>query len=472
MTLGMSVNALAADTTPGRDNASSFANSGTTANSGISSFYLIKEYDSINQNTDAPHSSSPAETFTYEITPYAVWNAGSTYSGSDPTFAGEVTKITKDNMPMLTAESSISTTEGRKLTVNQAVNVGDAKYEGENNETQNTSDKKVTITLPTYDTVGDYWYKVEETFGNTTGVIYGTNSNNTIGTTVDLKELNGNYSRIYYIHVQVTENSSTVGTSELVRNVTMHKSAPNTTLTNKEYNAESNIYYVSDNKVNAIENTYYAGDLVIKKNVTGNAGDKDEYFKVTVEFSKPQGTIVNSDIPFSAVAKNGTTYTTTNFTIKGQYYNEIQNDTIIKWTGDGENDAIKTATCIFYVKDNSTVTFSNVPYGINYTIKEEKPDGDTYKHKFTFGSADGENVKFDGQNLTTDKGTDSLTDNFSDQAEGSISDKNDTVTIENNKVSTIDIGVVTTNAPYIAMLILAVAALVLFVHRRKTMIEE
>ena len=57
-------------------------------------------------------------------------------------------------------------------------------------------------------------------------------------------------------------------------------------------------------------------------------------------------------------------------------------------------------------------------------------------------------------------------------AAGEIDDSADGIVITNNKDTTIDIGVVTTNAPYIAMLILAAAALVLFVHRRKTMIEE
>ncbi|MDD5803094.1 MAG: hypothetical protein PUE78_02095, partial [Clostridia bacterium] len=57
-------------------------------------------------------------------------------------------------------------------------------------------------------------------------------------------------------------------------------------------------------------------------------------------------------------------------------------------------------------------------------------------------------------------------------ATGSITDASDTVTITNTKVSTIDVGVITSNAPYVAMLLLVAAAAFVFVHRRKNMIEE
>ena len=57
-------------------------------------------------------------------------------------------------------------------------------------------------------------------------------------------------------------------------------------------------------------------------------------------------------------------------------------------------------------------------------------------------------------------------------ATGSISDDADTVTITNDKESAIDVGVITSNAPYIAVLILAGAVAVLYIRRRKVTIEE
>ena len=57
-------------------------------------------------------------------------------------------------------------------------------------------------------------------------------------------------------------------------------------------------------------------------------------------------------------------------------------------------------------------------------------------------------------------------------ATGSISDASDVLTITNNKDTTIDVGVITSNAPYAAMLVLAGLAVLLYVRRRKNMIEE
>ena len=467
MTLGMSSTALAAESADvTRDAASHFTEGGTKASTGVADdlFYLIKDYDSYDKTGESPYSKSPAEIFTYEITPYAVWNAGSTYKNN---FTGVATKITKDNMPMLTLANGGGVVD-RKLTVKQQVRPGNAKFENEA-DMENAGDNKTAIKLPTYETVGDYWYKVEELLGNTTGVLYGTNSE----VNGDVTAVNGYHNRTYYIHVQVTEINNKVGTSTLVKNVTMHKTAPNAKLTNAQYNATDNTkdYYVSGNKVNAIENRYYAGELVIKKEVTGNAGDKDQYFEVTVVFTKPAGTVVNSDIPFTAVAKNDNTYTSTNYTIVGQQSKTTAKNSI-KWEGFGKDTNKKSATCTFYVKDNTTVTFSNIPYGINYTIQETKPENDTYKHIFTFESEDTNTPQFDGQGLTADAGTKDLTDNFEESAVGSITDNLDTVTITNDKQSTIDVGVITSNAPYAAMLVLAGLAVLLYVRRRKNMIEE
>lgn len=465
LTIGMTVYA---DDTPTRDTESNFTKSGDTANTGINEFYLIKDYDSINPTVDSPNSNSPAETFTYTIKPYAVWNAGSTYDDN-----GTATKIDTSNMPMPTWNTSIATGIGanRTLTVTQSVDIGQAHYEETSNDTTNKTDEKQTIKLPTYDTVGDYWYKVEETIGNTTGVIYGTNSNTSA---INTALSNGGYDGTYYIHVQVTEKSTTTGTSELVRNVTMHQSAPDpdTIDTNKKYNDSVDTYYTASNKVNAIENQYYAGELVIKKEVTGNAGDKDEYFPVTVVFTKPQGTIINSDITFNAVLKEGNTYTSTDCVIKGNYYTGNPNKSTFKWSASDENEA--TATCTFYVKDNTTVTFSNIPYGINYTISEELSDTDTYQNeiKFTSNSKDIANPTFDGQALTSDTDSVAMSSNDSKTAQGSISDEKDEVTITNQKDTTIDIGVLLSNKPFITMIGGVGIVMTVFLNRRKKTFED
>ncbi len=481
--LGTGVTAYAADVDRGA--ASKFTYGPETdayATTDIDSFYLIKDYDSVNSAANAPKSISPADTFIYTIEPYSVWNAGNTDSEE-----GAATPITKDNMPMLYArdneENKYTATpngsnETRKLVINQSVDTGaakDSESAAETKETEDATDHKALISLPIYSTVGDYWYKVEETLGNTTGVLYGTNSNKVSDSTDE--STNGGFTGVYYIHVQVTESGTAAGDPTLLRSVTMHKSAPATSLSNADYNGSGNIdnFYKAGNKVNAIENQYYAGDLVIKKKVTGNAGDKNKFFKVTVTFTKPQGTVINSDIVCNnayLLGEDGKYTNTSSIKISGQYSESTTpTDRNRYWTGGSVDTDAKTVSCDFYVKDDTTVTFSNIPYGINYTVEETVPSGDTYKNeiKFTSNSKDeAEKVLFNGKALTADTDSASMDDSANTKtATGSISDAHDEVTIENNKVKSVDIGVFLSNAPFIALLGVAGAGAAVLVRRKR-----
>jgi len=352
MMLGTGVTAYAADTSTNENSNYTTDVNGDgalTSASDTDTIKLIKDYDSVNPTgTTAPKSESPAEAFTYKITPYGVWNAGSYPADS-------TTLITKETMPMFGGTANTSYT----VTVN-ADSKGVAFYESPDSDTNQKNDKNFEISVPTYNTVGDYWYKVEETLGNTTGVMYGTNSNKNSGSTD--ADVNGGYTGVYYIHVQVTEAGTTAGTPALVRSVTMHKSAPETSLTNAQYNetTNTNVFYNASNKVNAIENKYYAGDLVIKKTVTGNAGDKNKFFKVKVTFTKPKGTVINSDIVCNdayLLGTNGKYTNTSPITIYGQHTEGTESETNRYWTGEAENTDAKTVFCEFYVKDDTTVTF-------------------------------------------------------------------------------------------------------------------
>ena len=481
MTMGMGTTVFAATNTVTNSN-SKYTSSGDTVATDTTTINLIKDY--VRGENTATDSISPAENFEFTITPYGVWNAGS--STGDANGA----KYVKENMPALA-----KTDENGKVVdvINVKVENQTTKVtvEAEANKASSTNNKVNTqITLADFKSVGDFWYTVEEekTKLPTTGVFYGTNDKET----TNLASQNGGHSAIYYIHVQVVNNpeyKSGNAETKFLRSVTMHKTAPTMkgvtepkNLTNKQYNTwVGNTNYTNDAKVNDIQNTYYAGNLTIKKEVTGNAGDKEKYFEVEVVFTKPAGTIVNSDISFEAVKKDNSgslpTYSFKKIVLKGQNSKATADETIHwqKNSSDSDSNAkdALTATCNFWVKDGSTVTFKNIPYGINYTIQEKEPDDDTYKHKFTFEETSADSTQFNGNNnLTEDKGTAALTDDFSDKAQGSITDANDTVTITNNKESVIDIGVITSNAPYVAVLILAVAALVIYTRRRKDMFEE
>ena len=480
--------------TSGTATADSTVNS-TIATDGM--FYLIKDYDSENATkTDAsgnstqgaPKSSSPAETFTYTITPYKVWNAGKTSSTG-------TTPIDKSTMPMLyktasRSESEISGTgTGRSLVVTQYV-ANDAAL-NESAEDNAHDANKTAIYLPKYDTVGDYWYQVVESLGEnnsnpTTGVFYGTNSfNDSSNTTTDTAAQNGSHNRIYYIHVQVTENGSTSGTPTLVSNVTLHKTQP-TGVNNTAYNSNQSSLYDANDKVNAIENRYYAGQLQVIKRVTGNAADRNEFFKVRVTFTKPAGTVVNSDIAIDQAytLSSGTYDNSTTLTIPGQYDGTFAStEYITKWNQAANSTTEATAVAVFYVKDGTTVTFSNIPYGINYTVEEYSTGDLGYTNSFAITSGSGQLTgNFNGNTPVTDKvNSGSL---FYDDdttttipptnvgAEGSITGAAaDVVTITNEKNVTIDIGVITENAPFIALIAVSGAVLFLLVSRKKKLSE-
>lgn len=115
---------------------------------------------------------------------------------------------------------------------------------------------------------------------------------------------------------------------------------------------------------------------------------------------------------------------------------------------------------------------------MTYEITETRPSDDKYTHTFAHENAD-VTVTFDNVSLAADGVTAESTDTSKTaaakwnaaKATGSISDDSDTITITNNKTSVIDIGVMTSDAPYVALLLLIGIVVVVFI-RKKSIIEE
>ena len=448
MTLGMGTTVFAEEkgntTTTGTG-----LNTSATSISDTSTITLQKDY--VNGSDSQENTKSPKETFTFTIDRYGLWNVGENGNGQ--------AKYSKDNMPTFSNSSTTSPTN----TFTIEASIGAAG-------TTSANKPSVQLTVPTYEAVGDYWYKVTETDNNTAGVIYGTNDRETENTT----SANGAHKRVYYIHVQVT-NAATKG--QYIRTVTLHKTAPDVARvnTNAAYetwysNNNKNTEGQNDKKVADIQNKYYAGSLNIKKTVTGNAGDKNELFQVTVTFKNESKANMKSDITYKNFYKADGTQTIA--------------ATSLGWTdtvGTSDTATIHTNETIevtFYVKDDTTVTFNNIPYGVTYEITETRPSDDKYTHTFAHENAD-VTVTFDGVSLAADEVTTESTDTSKTAAEkwnaakatGSISDDSDTITITNNKTSVIDIGVMTSDAPYVALLLLIGIVVVVFI-RKKSIIEE
>ena len=441
MTLGMGTTVFAEEkgntTTTGTG-----LNTSATSISDTSTITLQKDY--VNGSESQQNTNSPAETFTFTIERYGLWNVGDAGNGQ--------ATYTKATMPTFSNNS----TTGSKNTFTIEASIGAAG-------TTSANKPSVQLPVPTYEAVGDYWYKVTETDNNTAGVIYGTNDRETENTT----SANGAHKRVYYIHVQVT-NGATKGA--YIRTVTLHKTAPDVTRVNtnaayETWYSNKNTEGQNDKKVADIQNKYYAGSLNITKKVTGNAGDKNELFQVTVTFKNESKANMNSDITY----KNF-------YDVNG---NPTTDATSLSWTDTvGTSGTNETKTVSFYVKDGTTVMFDNIPYGVTYTVTETQPSDDKYTHTFAHENAD-DTVTFDSVSLAADEVTTESTDTSKTAAEkwnaakatGSISDDSDTITITNNKTSVIDIGVMTSDAPYVALLLLIGIVVVVFI-RKKSIIEE
>ena len=442
MTFGMGTTVFAE--TGGGTTTGTGLNTSTTDISDTSTITLQKDY--VNGSESQQHTNSPAETLTFTIDRYGLWNVGEDGNGQ--------AKYNKDNMPTFSNSSTTSPTN--TFTIEATAGAAGTNL---------TTKPSVQLTVPTYEAVGDYWYKVTENDNNTAGVIYGTNDRETEDTT----SANGAHKRVYYIHVQVINGESE---GAYIRTVTLHKTAPDVARvnTNAAYetwysNNNKNTEGQNDKKVADIQNKYYAGSLNITKKVTGNAGDKNELFQVTVTFKNESKANMNSDITYkNFYDPNG---------------NLTKDATSLSWTDTvGTSGTNETKTVSFYVKDGTTVMFDNIPYGVTYTVTETQPSDDKYTHTFAHENAD-DTVTFDSVSLAADEVTTESTDTSKTAAEkwnaakatGSISDDSDTITITNNKTSVIDIGVMISDAPYVALLLLIGIVVVVFI-RKKSIIEE
>mgnify|MGYP004476052087 CR=1 FL=1 len=160
----------------------------------------------------------------------------------------------------------------------------------------------------------------------------------------------------------------------------------------------------TDNKKSdSFNNEYQAGSLEITKTVTGNLGDKSKDFTFTVTLNAPEGKTVSSTIK---VAGRDASF------VSGQTYT-------------------------FTLKHGESYTFGNLPYGVTYEVVE---------------------ADYTAAGYTTTKTGDTGTIGAATQTAAFINDKND---------GNLDLGVSMDSLPYILMLVVVGAAVVVIATRKK-----
>ena len=255
--------------------------------------------------------------------------------------------ITPENMPMPT--------------------IGTVSYlRGEAGSTTKT--KEIKIDLPKYNSVGVYTYIIHEAAGSSAGVTY--------------------YGDAILLRVTVIEQDGKL------RIAAVHTEDPEST---------------GEGKKDDFDNRYSAGELEVHKDVEGIMGNKEKYFKFTVQLT----------------GEEGKTYQDS-YAITGGSYDA--NPTSIK-IKPGE-----TTEATFYLKDDDTIHIENLPYGVEYKVSET-PVADY---------------------VTTETGTEGEVDAAVEQAN-----------FTNTKGGTVDAGVVLDSAPYLFTLTGAAGVGLLLTLRRR-----
>lgn len=226
------------------------------------------------------------------------------------------------------------------------------------------SDQHLQINIPAYTKVGVYHYTISEVAGNTQGVTY---TNGTIDVSVlvtyDYDDADGDNCKL----------TATVG-----------------------------ITADGESKEDTFTNTYDVGSLTVSKVVTGNLGDTNKKFDITVEFTATKDVL--------------STITYTGGTIAPEAWKEGK------------------ASVVISLAHGESVTFDNIPAGVTYTVVE---------YDYTGGELNGDNHYDDPKY------------DFSDSTKAIAAEDADTVEITNNKDTDVDTGITLDSVPYIVILVVA-----------------
>lgn len=247
---------------------------------------------------------------------------------------------------------------------------------------------------------------------------------------IDLVKLLGdNYNKVGKYAYTISENETKIPgitkdahTYEMIVTV-VNKQKDN--LTNETgYGYYVGMYDAERQKVPAVfTNTYNSYSLEVKKTVEGNFGDLGDTFTFYITLGKEYGK--DDNYATATVHVSDTSNPANNAT----------------WTVGGGQQTVT-------LKHGQTITVSNLPVGVTYTVTEEKTnaDGSTWVYNTT------------GEAVAINDVLPSITaDNNANKVE-----------IVNKHEGTPDMGVVLDNAPYIAMLaIVAIGGVALMLNKRR-----
>lgn len=193
-------------------------------------------------------------------------------------------------------------------------------------------------------------------------------------------------------------------------------------------------------KTTGFDNRYPACTLTFGKEVTGNQGSRDKYFKFTVTLS---GAVIRNNDVFAIDMSHAVKVPTANSATKTAYATDIQTaNNVTELTG-----AQLMAGYDFYLQDGSYITILGIPEGYGYSVVEDYED-----YTSTPGiTADNSSLDWNG----TATGNDAL----SDAASGTNIRTDIHTGFTNTKTGTVPTGVLLRIWPAIVVGVVVVAGI-------------
>ena len=201
---------------------------------------------------------------------------------------------------------------------------------------------KLRLQLPTYNSVGVYYYTVTQTPGDTAGVEY--DSKEIIVKVTVVQQIDGKVN-VAFATASLVDEDGKPGT---------------------------------DVKTATFVNTYSAGSLSVKKLVEGNLGARDKEFTVNVEFTAPVGALGAYDVVNSTIS----------------YDVDAGVETISPVWNDNK------ASVQIHLRHEETVTFTNIPYGVTYIVTEKDYASEGYEEVIVYSDEANKKIDADTPNDT------------------------------------------------------------------------
>ena len=252
-------------------------------------------------------------------------------------------------------------------------------------------------------------------------------------------EIEGNSTRTLDVYVEYTDDSAT---NLAVTHYVLQDGTDNPN---------------SATKSKGFTNTYTTYDLTLTKKVTGNQGDRDKFFRFTVEISNAvPGTVYDVVIPTTDTPQQDDLE-------QGDNLSSVNSNRLT--VGAAESPSTTgSVTGTYYLKSGQSIVIQGLTKDTKYTIEEKSYSTDGYSTAYSVEVGGKEVVQSTTSNSTGDR----KMSIDATEPDGTATTGDNTVTFTNSKSGTVPTGILLETAPYLILgAVVVVGLVVLFATRRR-----